>query len=581
MQSKTPKFDALLQPILDGLVPHTIKCEWEGKHEYCEGRFEITDEDIEFLRMLRVPPPNYCPTCRRMRRMVHINLLQMFKRSCNAPGHDEKIISIFPENAPFPVYDYKYYTSDEYDPFLIGRDYQRGESPINQFFELRKIAPIPSFLNRDPSSVNSEYSNGGRGNKDCYMTSGCYSTEDAYYSGMILRSSHIVDSRALEDSEYVYEALNSDHLYQSAFVYFSKNITDSYFMYDCKNCDNCFGGVNLRNRKYVVFNEQKTKEEYEEFIKNVFPLTQEKIKEYKSILEGLVESLPVNATKNIASQNVRGVKILNSKDIFDVWESHNSENVRHSDGVLSHKDSMDVFFSGGHSHNLYDVANVGSQSSDCKFSVSTKYATECEFVFNSKNVTNCFMCFGLQNKSFCILNKQYSEDDYFDIVDEMKSEMLKRGEYGDFLDLEFSPQAYNFSLSGTSFPLSNETAKELGAYIGIESESNAANVSIIDSKSLPLNIAEIGEDVFKGAFMCVKTNKPFRIVPGELAIYRRLKIPLPDIHPLQRIENLYKLSPVGLKYKAKCDSCGIAIETIYKDKKYHLYCEKCFSREVN
>jgi hypothetical protein len=38
MQSKTPKFDALLQPILDGLVPHTIKCEWEGKHEYCEGR---------------------------------------------------------------------------------------------------------------------------------------------------------------------------------------------------------------------------------------------------------------------------------------------------------------------------------------------------------------------------------------------------------------------------------------------------------------------------------------------------------------------------------------------------------------
>ena len=94
MQSKTPQFDKLLDEVLEKLVPHTRKCQWKGEHPHCEGEFNIEEEDIKFLKMLRVPAPNYCPTCRRIRRFVYMGLSQLFKIECKAPNHGESMISI-------------------------------------------------------------------------------------------------------------------------------------------------------------------------------------------------------------------------------------------------------------------------------------------------------------------------------------------------------------------------------------------------------------------------------------------------------------------------------------------------------
>jgi len=159
MESKTPQFDALINPILDELVAHTRTCKWSGQHQHCEGGFEITNEDIEFLKMLRVPPPNYCPTCRRMRRMAHMNLSRLSKRPCDAPGHSESMISILSEECPFPVYDFEYFISDQFDPFSLGQVYDEETSPMKTLLDMRRGFPMPSFLNRDPSCINSDYSN--------------------------------------------------------------------------------------------------------------------------------------------------------------------------------------------------------------------------------------------------------------------------------------------------------------------------------------------------------------------------------------------------------------------------------------
>src|SRR6185369_15717386 len=129
METKTPQFDALLDKVLEELVPHVRVCKWKGEHKHCEGEFEITDEDIKFLKMLRVPPPNFCPPCRRIRRMTFMGLSQLFKIPCDAPGHTEQMISILPPECPFPVYDYKYFISDEFDPFIFGKEYDETKSP--------------------------------------------------------------------------------------------------------------------------------------------------------------------------------------------------------------------------------------------------------------------------------------------------------------------------------------------------------------------------------------------------------------------------------------------------------------------
>ncbi|MCX6757948.1 MAG: hypothetical protein NTZ44_03665 [Candidatus Nomurabacteria bacterium] len=581
MESKTPKSDVLIDEILAGLVPHTRICKWKGEHQHCEGKFEITNEDISFLKMLRVPAPNFCPTCRRIKRQSFMGFAQLFKRKCDVVGHDESIISVFSKECPFPVVDYKYFASDEFDSFLYRKNYEENTSPMEQLFSLRKIFPMPSFLNRDSSSINSDYSNGGRDNKNCYYTSGCYTVENAWYSNMLVKSKEIMDCRTVKHSDHVYSSLYSDHLYKSYFTYFSNSCTDSMFLFDCRNCINCFGCVNLRNAKYCIWNEQYSKEDYEQFIKSNLPFSRDFLEENKQKFWQLVKSLPINASRNMTvKNNVNGVMNVNSNNLYDVTESSKAENVRHADGALTHQNSMDLLYSGGSSL-LYGTINIGSQSSNVRFSVSCKFSTNSEFIFNSNNLDNCFMCFGLQHKSYCILNKQYSPDEYFKIIDEIKSDMIKRGEYDDGLSFEFSAQAYNFSLAQISFPLTEQEIIKLGGYMAEEPESNAGDMKILSKEEVPQTIDEVSDDIVDYAIKCEVTARPFRITPSELQFYRIMKLPLPTIHPIVRMRKYYELAPIGKSYPAVCSKCGKSFRSLFDPKDgYKLYCEDCYKQEV-
>lgn len=582
MESKTPQFDALLDQIFIDLVPHTQTCFWSGKHEHCEGEFEVTAEDIEFLRSLRVPAPRYCPTCRRMRRFVHNGLTQLFKRPCNVPGHTESMISVLPSESPFPVYEYIHFIGDDFDPFQFGVDYKQGESPLAQLFELRKVFPMPSFLNRDPSSVNSEYSNGGKDLKNGYYCFGGFRSEDIWYTNLVNKSKEIMDSRAINKCDRLYGGVSSDGMYNSAYIYFSKDSSDSYFLFDCRNCADCFGCVNLRNKRYCIWNEQKTKEEYEAFMKSIRPFSHRMIEDTKEKFWNFIQTLPMNASRNISSQNTFGTLNERSSDLFDATDCDNSEHCRHVDAALSHKDSMDILFSGGHSHSLYQTINVGNQASNMKFSVSTKFSTDCEFVFNSKNLSNCFMCFGLQNKSYCVLNKQYTPEEYWPLVDQIKTDMLNRGEYGEAPDLKFSAQAYNFALAGMYFPLPEKTIRELGGYTASIPETNIGTTETINHKDIPDTIGEVTDDILNKAIICEQTGRPFRIIATELAFYRKMGLPVPHKHPSVRMEKHFRSVPMGIRFHTNCMKCGKATESIFNPTdNYILYCTECFGQEVN
>lgn len=579
--NKTPQYDAVMDQILLNLVPHVRQCTWAGKHDHCENEFNITDEDIEFLKLLRVPPPNYCPTCRRIRRLAFMGSNRFFKRSCSATNHTEMMISILPQECPFPVYDYLYFISDEFDPFMFSASFQDGVSPMETLLSLRRIFPMPSFLNRDSLSINSEYTNGGRNLKNGYYAFGCFDSEDVRYSNLILKSKDIGDSRAIRHSQFVYNSLASDYLYKSSYIYFSTHIVESMFLFDCRNCDYCFGCVNLRNKKYCVFNEQLTKDEYEMFIKNLYPLSRDTLREYEKKFWDLIRILPMNASHNIGSKNVSGVGIVNCEDVYDSVDSDKSQHTRYADGAMSHKDSMDILFSGGHSHNLYNTTNVGSQSSNVKFSVSSKFCTDSEFVFNSKNLSNCFMCFGLQNKSYCILNTQYEPEEYFKIVDKIKTKMINDGEYGDGLGFAFSAQPYNFSSAGSTYPLSDEQIKDFGGYSLNDPETNAENMVILEKEEIPKTIEEVTGDILNEAIRCEVTGRPFRIVAPELEFYRTMNIPLPTVHPTPRMRVFADLKPTSKKYKTTCRKCKNVIDSMLNPKQdFVLYCEKCYQQEV-
>ena len=53
MKSQTPKFDALLDKILENLKPQELVCIQKDISKYCEVKFKITDEDIKGINPLQ------------------------------------------------------------------------------------------------------------------------------------------------------------------------------------------------------------------------------------------------------------------------------------------------------------------------------------------------------------------------------------------------------------------------------------------------------------------------------------------------------------------------------------------------
>jgi CxxC-x17-CxxC domain-containing protein len=289
----------------------------------------------------------------------------------------------------------------------------------------------------------------------------------------------------------------------------------------------------------------------------------------------------MNGTRNVAVTNVFGSNLRNSKNLYDVTDAEKCENVRYSDQIITLKDSMDVTFTGDGADLTYMGANIGTSSSKIKFSVSTKFSNDCEFTFNSKNANNCFMCLGFQKASYCVLNQQYEKEEYYKVVDEIKTEMLKRGEYADGVGMEFCAQAYNFSIGQISFPLTKEEIEKLGGYMAKDPETSVDSQNLLLKNQLPETILETTEEILNKAIKCELTGKPFRVILSELQFYKMMKLPLPSVHPSIRMEGRIKLLANGKKYETTCAKCGKDIVAVFDPvQKFILYCEDCFKKEI-
>lgn len=578
MDSKTPKFDALLDSILESVVPCEIECSEKGKSKYCEAVFEITNEDIEFYKILRVPPPQKCPTCRRQNRFAFVNLINLYKRDNHVPNKNNKIISFVPPISKLIVYDLDSY-KDNFDPMKYGIVYDLNKNFFEQFLDQRLKIPQPAIV-RDPSNINSEYSLNGRNLKNGYYVSGGWNSENVWYSVSATDSRNVMDVASVHFIENSYEMVSCEKCYNCRYLYYSDNCINSSFLYDCNNCIDCFGCVNLRNKSNCIWNKQYSKEEYEQRIKDFSLDKLSFINKTKEKFWEFVKSQPVRAERHERVEDVSGINIANSKNCHDVIEVSNTNHVLHCDQVVGHKDSMDASISGG-SEKLYQTISVGSKCSNVKFSFASKFILESEFVINCRNIEYCFACIGLENKSYCIFNQQYEKEEYYEKVDEIKYNLLKKGEYGEFFPYQFSSFAYNGSAAGLSFPLTKEEIININALWQDEIEADTANLEIINRLEIPNSINGIDDSILKKAILCKEINKPFRITKTELEFYKNNNISIPHVHPSQRMKNRYKILGNLRMLDGICVLCNKEIKTMYSKKEgWNLYCDNCFKQEI-
>ena len=567
----------------------------------CKIKFIIEPEDFEFYKKIDVPEPTFCPDCRLQRRFNWRNERRLFKKKDDLTG--KEIFSIFSPKADVKIYESDFWWSDKWDAMEYGRDYDFNKSFFEQVKYLIKEVPWPSrpVINL----INSDYCMNGGDLKNCYLVFDCGNDENCAYGTQIDYSKDSYDNVNLYKSELCYEGFMLTNCYKTFFSSHCDDCQELIFSHNCVGCSNCFGCTNLRHKKYHIFNKPYTKEEYhkklEEFNLGSFKNKEElKIEAKEHYLQ-----YPVKFMHGRKNNDVTGNYIYNCKNVKDSYMVKNGEDLRYCYSIRyspSAKDCYDYSIPGRNSNLVYDSLTVARGINNAKFCYNC--FPDCrnfEYCMECSSSSNLFACIGLRKKEYCILNKQYTKEEYNELVPKIKQHMNdmpyidKKGrtyKYGEFFPTELSPFAYNETIAHEYFPLTKEQALKQG-YTWYDKPKPEYQATI-KAKQLPDHIKDIDNSILKEVIECKSSDcagsTVFRIIPSELKFYQKMNLPIPRYCPdCRHKERIKQRNPMKLHHR-QCmnpsvdgsgSRCNTEFETTYSpNRKEIVYCEKCYNKEV-
>ena len=574
----------------------TIQC------QNCNKDFSINAEDLEFYKKINVPEPTFCQECRRVRRMVWRNEKTLYQNICGLCG--KNIITLYSKGKPFKVYCYDCYHGDKWDPMSYGKEIVFSRPFLEQFRELQLEAPrLYAFVF---NNVNSEYTNGSAFNKNGYLLFVSDHNEDSAYSYSIFNCKDSFDCLNSNECELCYAAVTCKKCYRVFFSQDCVNSHDLYFSKNLANCHDCVGSVNLRNKQYRIFNEPYSKEEYFRKLKELDLGSFEKFRELKEKAQKFWPNFLVKYFHGQNNANVGGDYIFNSKKSFGSFDSEYLEDSKFIQHGNKAKDSYDGYVVVDNTELSYEIISAISlrnvKAGYCVWhDYDSSYCDTCE------DSNNLFGCVGLKNKSYCILNKQYSKEEYEALLPKIIGQMNeapfvdKKGReyiYGEFFPSEFSPFCYNETVAEEYFPLTKEEAIKDG-YLWKDAEGRNYQFTISNSE-IPDQIKGVSDSILNEIIECGHAKnkcsegctEAFRIIQQELDFLKKMNLPLPRFCPnCRHAERFRQKNPLKL-WKRNCmcklaghehggRSCVEEFETTYSpDRPEIVFCEKCYLAEI-
>tara|TARA_B100000315_G_C14435191_1_gene522072 strand:- start:333 stop:959 length:627 start_codon:yes stop_codon:yes gene_type:complete len=201
--------------------------------------------------------------------------------------------------------------------------------------------------------------------------------------------------------------------------------------------------------------------------------------------------------------------------------------------------------------------------------------TYCELCLGNKDL---FGCIGMRKQQYCILNKQYTKEEYEEMVPKIIEHMKKTGEWGQFFPIAISPYGYNETVASEYFPMTKEEALKAGYKWKDEDESAVYQGP---ERALPESVSESDESLCDSIWKCEASGKAYKIIPQELKFYKRFDIALPRLSPRERHNERMNLRNPRKLWDRPCDKCGTEVKTSYaKERPEPIYCEKCYLNEV-
>ena len=322
--------------------------------------------------------------------------------------------------------------------------------------------------------------------------------------------------------------------------------------------------------------------------------------------------------------SVTGDYIDHSRNVRNSFLCRDLENCAYCQLILfmPTKDSFDISVAAGEL--CYELEEAGGYNVQFSYRALPKNLgrkqinlSNLRYIVNCAGCSNLFGCAGLRNKQYCILNKQYTKEEYEKLVPKIVDHMNDRPyvdvkgriyKYGEFFPPELSPFAYNETIAQEYFPLTKEQALTQG-YRWKNPETKDYKITI-KPEDLPDHVKEVGDDILKETISCAhggkcneQCTKAFKIIEPELQFYRKMNLPLLRLCPnCRHYQRLKQRNPLKLWHR-KCTCAGERSEnSIYQNttKHFHenshcpnefetsyspdrpeiIYCEQCYNAEV-
>lgn len=544
----------------------------------CKAQFVIDDDETAFYTKMDIPVPELCPDCRQQRRILFRNFKTLYKSVSAKSG--KSMISMYPPETRFPVWSSSEWWADDWDPKGFGRDYDFNKPFFQQLADLWRIVPRYGIMNT--KSTNCEYSNLTFKSNDCYMVFGCVNDERCDYGHIVWNSDDCVDNLYVHKSELCYECVDCLGCNRLLYSQECESCVDSIGLYDCRSCTNCIGCVGLKQKTYHIFNEPVTKEKYEEFLKE-HPLNNSAT--IKMILEKrneLRKTIPQRSFFGSHNNDVSGNHIYNSHNVHHSFDIKAGENSRYGYTVRTFNESYDVSFTPDIENSYFCMSSTGSNNMFTHNCVECSYTNYSQDCFSSDNI---FGCQGLRTSEYCILNKQYTKEEYENLKSKIIEHMKSVGEWGKWFPADMSAFAYNESIVNEYRPLSKEQAIEqrfrwkdnIPATRGQETVSHdelSSNSGDPDSYS---------DDLMKHVLKCEKCSKNYRFISRETAFYKKMKLALPRECFNCRHQRRMDLRMPRRLWPGKCANCQADVQTSYAPEKqgeFTIYCNKCYVENV-
>lgn len=499
---------------------------------------------------------------------------------------------MYPPEAPYIVYCIDCWWSDGWNPEDYAREYDFTRPFFEQFDELLHHVPMRGLAISKQAAEGSPYTNHCDHAKNCYLIFYSDHNEDAQHGFYLANDKSLLDSSVLWECEQCYDSMNG---FQNYRVHGSRgnvhNSLDCYFIRDAKNAQNCFGSSNLRNRKYVFFNEQLTKEEYEERIGEIDLGSYATYIEMKARAEEeWKKTVPLPVYDYMSTENCTGSYIFYSKNCTECYDSGYCEDCKYVMLIKANtKDSYDYTDWGANAERVYEGITVGNGVSNVRFAQDVHTGHDIDYAKSCMNSSYLFGCSGMRGKDYYILNKKYTKEEFYTMREKIITHMQgvpyedtmgREYRYGEFFPMALSPHDYNDTFARMFSPKNKDTAQKEGLS-WMESPLSEYETTKL-AKDLPDHIRDATEEVLEEIIGCETCSRGYRVTALELQFLKQHNFPLPRRCPFCRIEEKIAQWVKQMRLIERiCDKCSATLQTPYDENDApKIFCKDCYFKEI-